>query len=153
MVVSGDLILITRSHQQVLIAILAEHASLYGLKVKVLHREGDDFPGGFTFHRNGKDSYFRQFFEGGKDPTMFHMSWTSSKGNKLLFLRQLGEWYVHEQCVEKKLDEISHGGQQLSQVCCSAEPLFSCHYRDKPSKHPCSDSPPIDNGGKDFWSD
>lgn len=152
MVLSGDLILKTFSHQQALVAVLSEHASLYGLKVKILNRADDEFPGGFHYHQKGKKAYFRQFFEGNKDPYVFHMSWTFNKDNKLLFLKQLGEWYVHEQCVEKKLDEIAHGGQKLSQVCCSAEALFSCHYRDKPSKAPCSDSPPIDEAGKDFWA-
>ena len=152
LVLAGDLILKTFSHQQALVAVLSEHASLYGLKVKILNKGEDGFPGGVHYHQKGKTSYFRQFFEGNKDPYIFHMSWTFNKDNKLLFLKQLGEWYVHEQCVEKKIDEISHGGQRLSQVCCAAEALFSCHYRDKPSKEPCSDSPPIDANGRDFWA-
>ena len=43
---AGDLIMKTFSQQQALIAVLSEHASLYGLKVKVLRREDDGFPGG-----------------------------------------------------------------------------------------------------------
>jgi len=42
---AGDLVLKTDSHQQALIALLAEHASLYGLRVKVLSRDLEEFPG------------------------------------------------------------------------------------------------------------
>jgi Nucleotide-diphospho-sugar transferase len=42
---AGDLILKTFSHQQALVALLSEHASLYGLRVKVLSRTMDEFPG------------------------------------------------------------------------------------------------------------
>lgn len=42
---AGDLVIKTDSHQQALIALLAEHASLYGLRVKVLSRDLEEFPG------------------------------------------------------------------------------------------------------------
>ena len=62
---SGDLILKTDSHQQALVAVLSEHASLYGLRVKVLSRDEDDFPGGYHYHqKSGK--YMRSFFSGEK---------------------------------------------------------------------------------------
>ena len=82
------------------------------------------------------------------------MSWTLNKNNKLLFFQQLGEWYVKDQCVHKKPEEISvvdGEGKDLAIACCTAEPIFECHYRDKPSKFPCYDSPPIDKDGKSFW--
>ena len=81
----------TDSHQQALVAVMSEHASLYGLRVKVLSRDEDDFPGGYHFHqKTGK--YMRAFFKGEKNPYIFHMSWTKNKDNKLLFLKQLGQW-------------------------------------------------------------
>lgn len=46
LLMSGDLVLKTDSHQQAMVAIMAEHASLYGLRVKVLSRDDDEFPGG-----------------------------------------------------------------------------------------------------------
>jgi hypothetical protein len=40
----------------------------------------------------------------------------------------------------------------LIQPCCTVEPNFACHYRDKPSMKPCKDSPNIDGAGsKSFW--
>jgi hypothetical protein len=42
---AGDLVIKTDSHQQALIALLAEHSSLYGLRVKVLSRDLEEFPG------------------------------------------------------------------------------------------------------------
>ena len=70
----------------------------------------------------------------------------------------MGEWYVQEQCIGKKQSEISlvEGESDtniLVKTCCSVEALFSCHYRDKPSKKPCRDSPPIDKGKPSFWND
>jgi hypothetical protein len=145
---AGDLIIKTHSHQQALIAVLSEHVSLFGLKAKVFARDTEEFPGGFQFHqKSGK--YMRSFFDGAIDPYIFHMSWTHNKDNKLLFFKQMGEWYVKQNCVQKKLDEIE--GNDTPATCCAAEPLISCHYRDKPSKMPCKDSPPIDKNGRSFW--
>lgn len=152
---AGDLILKTDSHQQALIALLVEHVSLYGLRAKVLSRDTDEFPGGYHYHQaTGK--YMRALNAGEVDPYIFHMSWTMNKDNKLLFFKQMGEWYVQEQCIHKKVDEIpgfikSDTASSFVSTCCSAEPLISCHYRDKPSKIPCRDSPPIDKGKKSWW--
>ena len=94
---------------------------------------------------------------GNANAYIFHMSWTENKSNKILFLRQLGEWYVHDKCVETSVTDIleKEGKQFASGVlegaCCSAEPIISCHYRDKPSKIPCNESPPIDMNGASFW--
>jgi len=152
LVMSGDLILKTFSHQQALIATMAEHASLFGLKVKVLGKEDDRFPGGHHFHQLGPNSYFKRYYRGETDPIIFHMSWTLNKDDKLKYLRQLGEWYVQDQCIDKAVAEIPLNGGTLSSACCSAEPLFSCFYRDKPSKKPCHDSSTIDKkSDKDFW--
>lgn len=49
MLLSGDLILSTHSHQVALIAQLNEHASMYGLKVKILSRDTDTHPGGCEY--------------------------------------------------------------------------------------------------------
>jgi hypothetical protein len=93
----------------------------------------------------------RRLFSGEVTPVIFHMSWTLNKDNKLLYFRQMGEWYVQDVCVAKKVGEISTTGTDLAGTCCAAEALVSCHYRDKPSKLPCKDSPPIDKGRPSFW--
>ncbi|CAB9516554.1 Nucleotide-diphospho-sugar transferase [Seminavis robusta] len=152
LVLAGDLIAKSFSHQQAMIAVMSEQMSLHGFKAKVLLREDEGFPGGFQFHSGRKKDYMRQLFAGQKDPYIFHMSWTLNKDNKLLFFKQMGEWYVKEECVSKKLDDIALAGGTAVDACCSAEALFSCHYQDKPSKYPCSDSPPIDKNGKDWWA-
>ncbi len=151
LLMAGDLILKTDSHQQALIATLNEHVSLYGLKAKVLSRDMEEFPGGFQFHQHSK-MYMKKFYAGEMKPYIFHMSWTLNKNNKLLFLRQMGEWYVQEKCIQEKASDI-HDGEEYSLVrtCCSAEPLFSCHYRDKPSLKPCRHSPSIDKGRPSWW--
>ena len=148
LLMTGDLVLSTDSHQQALIALLAEHVSLYGLKAKVLSRDTEEFPGGYQFHQKSH-KYMKDFFAGQVHPYIFHMSWTMNKDNKLLFFKQMGEWFTQEQCIGKKLAEI--GADDLLPTCCSAEPLISCHYKDKPSKVPCPDSPNIDKGRKSFW--
>jgi hypothetical protein len=77
-------------------------------------------------------------------------SWTENKDNKVLFLRQLGEWYVTDKCIGKPIADIIDIGD-LVLPCCATEPIFSCHYRDKPSKLPCKSSGAIDPGGGSFW--
>jgi hypothetical protein len=151
LLMTGDVIIATHSHQQALIAVLNEHASLYGLKVKVLSRDLEEFPGGYQWNqKSGK--YMKELFAGQIHPIIFHMSWTMNKDNKLLYFRQMGEWYVQDQCIQRKREDIlTDGSTELAPKCCSIEPIISCHYRDKPSKIPCKDSPPIDKGRPSFW--
>jgi len=157
----GDMVISTKSHQQALIALLQEHVSLHGLRAKVLSRDMEEFPGGYQYNQK-TGNYMKAFYAGELHPYIFHMSWTLNKDNKLLYFRQMGEWYVKDRCIAKKYEEITGGkgrndasptgdAVDLAPLCCSAEPLVSCHYRDKPSKIPCKDSPPIDKGRPSFW--
>ena len=164
LLLSGDLIQKTDSHQQALIALLAEHSSLFGLRTKVFARDEEDFPGGYQYHQKSGE-YMRRFFAGTIHPYIFHMSWTMNKDNKILYLQQMGEWYVQEACVHKTVPDILGSTstttttttvtvqqqEQFISTCCSKEPIISCHYRDKPSVIPCKDSPPIDKGQPSFW--
>lgn len=150
LLMSGDLVLKTFSHQQAMTAVLAEHASLFGLRVKVMSRDEDDFPGGYHFHRQ-QGSFLRDMFKGKKHPYIFHMSWTKSKDNKLLFLKQMGEWYLKDHCVAKKLSDIGVEKDNFVEQCCSKEALVTCHWKDKPSIKPCKDSPALDKGARSFW--
>ena len=151
LLMSGDVISSTHSHQQVVIASLKEHVSLFGLKVKVLSRDTDEFPGGFHYHQRSK-IYMKRLFAGTVNPYIFHMSWTLNKDNKILFLRQMGEWYVQEKCIQNSaLIDGSSAENAIVAQCCSNEPIFSCHYRDKPSIKPCYTSPSIDRNRQSWW--
>jgi len=135
----GDLISATKSHQAAMSAQIAEFVSWKGLRVKVWHKNGNTlFPGGGEYHQS-KD-YMRRLIAGKIEPYIFHMSWTANKDNKKLYYEQMAEWYIK--------DEIS-GCSGLD--CCVAEPIITCHFKDKPSFIPCKDSPPIDKKGKSFW--
>jgi Nucleotide-diphospho-sugar transferase len=140
----GDVIMATKSHQATLTSLLNEFVSWKGLRVKVWHygRADNLFPGGIEYHRS--KAYMRDFL-GDKatiDPYIFHMSWTENKDNKKLFFEQMGEWYTKED---------KSGGACSGLDCCLAQPNITCHYRDKPSKIPCPNSPIIDKWGKSFW--
>ena len=154
LLLSGDLVFTTKSHQNVLIATLAEFASRHGLKPKVLSRDTNDFPGGHAFHQ--RPQLMKDIFQGKVHPYIFHMSWTENKDNKLLYLRQMGEWYVNDKCIGSTTEKIlgmdspREKGSLLAH-CCAAEPIFSCHYKDKPSKEPCPFAPNIVPQGESFW--
>lgn len=150
----GALVRHSKSHQQVLVQLLLEHSSLFGTKVKVFDKiETDMFPGGFHYHRNW--DLMHDIISGKSNAYILHMSWTENKDNKLKFFRQMGEWYLQDQCIGHDYvalvegDEVTDGS--LINQCCSTEPIFSCHYRDKPSKEPCFNSPCIDNKCRQFW--
>lgn len=152
---AGDVLLRAASHQQAVILFLNEFVSLYGLKVKIVNARHEEFPGGFQFHQRSKD-YMKKMFNGTFKPYIFHMSWTENKDNKLLFFRQLSEWYVQDDCIGKKVNEIhtydqNENSTTLIKLCCSTTGMFSCHYRDKPSIRPCRQSPPIDKGKRSWW--
>jgi len=155
MVYQSDLIGAWNSHQQVLVQLLAEANSVMGLTVKIFAKETEEFPGGLHFHR--KVQPMKDIFSGKSNSYIFHMSWTTNKDNKLKFFQQMGEWYINDPCIGKKPQELITGTNKtitkgmLIPQCCSAEPLITCHYRDKPSKIPCPDAPYIDKKGKSFW--
>mmetsp|Transcript_28333 Transcript_28333/g.81951 ORF Transcript_28333/g.81951 Transcript_28333/m.81951 type:complete len:604 (+) Transcript_28333:171-1982(+) len=157
-----DIIRRTESHQQALIALLNEHSSLFGLKVKVLNRDENDFPGGWHYHHSGMSSMMRDMVNGEANPFIFHMSWTNNKMNKIKFFQQMGDWHVNENCIAKSVEEISSErpsavmeekllASLLRTECCLVEPSIKCHYRDKPSIIPCRDNPPIDKTRPSWW--
>jgi len=152
LLMAGDLIMATFSHQVALVALVSEHVSLYGLRVKVWNRKLEEFPGGYMYHE--APELMMKFIKGEIHPYIFHMCWTENKNDKVRYMQQMGQWYLQESCrnksnldIHKFLAEDAGVGHQ----CCTAEPLIKCHYRDKPSIIPCLDSPPIDEDGKSFW--
>jgi hypothetical protein len=158
----GDLVQVAGSHQAALTAVLSEHASMRGLKVKIFGRdavEGNLFPGGFHFHR--RLDFMKEVVTGKTTPYLFHMSWTKNKENKKKFFQQMGNWFVNEKCTGDAIAGMSvsqilgSGSEEdhsaVSETCCAAEPIVVCHFRDKPSPIPCKDSPPIVKNMKSFW--
>ena len=60
------------------------------------------------------------------------MSWTEHKFNKLLFFRQMGEWYFKDQCINKDVSDLIRGSNEVTggvlvNQCCSKETTFSCY--------------------------
>ena len=144
---SSDLIDTWNSHQQVMIALLGEHSSVFGLNVKIFSKELEEFPGGVQFHR-WKDA-MKKLMKGESNAYIFHMSWTQNKDDKVEFFQQMGEWYLKDTC-RGNARNIPHD-VSLMKECCSIEPIITCHYKDKPSKIPCPDSPRITEVGKPFF--
>mmetsp|Transcript_34215 Transcript_34215/g.72007 ORF Transcript_34215/g.72007 Transcript_34215/m.72007 type:complete len:614 (+) Transcript_34215:52-1893(+) len=152
----GAVVRKSKSHQQVLVQLLNEHSSMFGLKVKVFDKmQTDMFPGGFHYHQDWDTMH--SIIKGESNAYILHMSWTENKVNKLLFFRQMGEWYFSDKCISNDLSNLIGGGDAVSdgglvEKCCSQEPIFSCHFKDKPSKVPCPNSPLIDpHRARSFW--
>mmetsp|Transcript_12065 Transcript_12065/g.17690 ORF Transcript_12065/g.17690 Transcript_12065/m.17690 type:complete len:523 (-) Transcript_12065:86-1654(-) len=122
----GDVVMNTGSHQNVMNHVMAEHSSWRGLKVKTINRDEPDFPCGYHFHE--RKQFMNDMLSGKIKPYIFHMSWTKDKDEKIKYLQQLSEWYVKSTC---------DGVQETAAHCCLAEPLFQCHYKNKPSKETC----------------
>jgi hypothetical protein len=154
LLLQGDLVAAKGSHQQFLISLLADHSSWTGLRVKVLGH--DDYPGGWDFHRWGRRNYLRSISDGKFLPQIFHMSWTQNKANKILFMKQMGMWHLKDTCKSQSLhailsSQVNATASDTYNLCCSSEPLISCHYKDKPAVVNCSSSPPIDRDGSVWW--
>lgn len=79
----------------------------------------------------------KKLIDGSVQPYAFHMNWNNDKTTKREFNQQLGDWYV--------ADTTS-----LVLESCRTESQIKCHYRDKPSKIRCDDSPLIE-GTRSFW--
>jgi hypothetical protein len=117
---------------------LAEQASLYGMRVKVLQKS--EFPTGVVYQQ--KWAIMKGIFSGHIHPYVFHMSWTESKTDKLLYFQQMGEWYVENKCVGSNASSIlsSSPTAMLITSCCAAKPLITCHLGDRPSVVECKAS-------------
>ena len=136
----GDSILKSRSHQEVLSSVMNEFVSAWGLRVKTFAQGPTTlFPGGkeFHHHHDAMKRWITSPFS--QKPYVLHMSWTLNEKVKTNFFRQVGEWYLDDNC--------SVGS------CCLREPNITCHYRDKPSYIYCGDVPPLDKGKPSFWKD
>lgn len=157
----GDQIMSQSSHQNVLIVLLAEHASLYGLKVKTWNKNAEEFPGGHAYHQRKdfmkglaarKNRTLGEPIADGLepvDPYIFHMSWTNDKTDKLKFFAQMGDWYLKDTCTDV---QNATTATYTPSNCCAAKPFIQCHFRDKPSVIPCTDSPPTTKENKpSFW--
>ena len=148
---AGDLIISTRSHQQVFDNILAEHNSQFGLTVKTLDEVY--FPSGRVFHH--KQDWMKSWMKNEMEPIIFHMSWTQNMEEKKPYMKQLGVWHLKEDgCLRT-------GASDAFASCCSAEPVLSCYFKDKPSAMSCADKDgPFggvfsagnrDGGARSFW--
>lgn len=164
---SIDLILENASHQAVLIALLNEHTSRYGLRVKVLGVDtalGMLFPGGFHYHR--RPALLKRIATGSHENYIFHMSWNVNMEIKRKFLEQMGYWFVDPSCHygtggwpsatsrSNSTDRTAATDSPLlllPENCCVSDPLPKCHFRDKPSKSSCEGSPSLVPGKASFW--
>jgi hypothetical protein len=158
LIYNADRIAAHKSHQTPLIQLINEHSSLHGLLIKTV--SGPMLPGGYHYHR--EKNVMREIIRGQHHPYIFHMCWTNNKADKILFLQQMGMWFVRDQC--ESVDRIAASasasaaaaaaaGKQvlLLDQCCTVEPRILCHFSDKPSVVNCSSSPLMDKRGKPFW--
>ena len=167
LLMAGDSTIENSNDQIVFNVKLSEHSVLYGLKVKVFPRDNLLFPGGFHYHHNepSDKENMKQIMNGTSDSYIFHMSWTENSKFKILFFQQMRQWYVQENCSyrfsngtdtsnipnEERALQTTGSNDPLHNGCCSATPIFNCHYRDKPSILPCPNSQSIDNGAASWW--
>ena len=146
----GDQVRRAASHQQGMGIIMSEHAMLFGLKVKTMTND-HNFAGGYDFHRDR--GVMKKIVAGEITPVVFHMCWTENRDNKLNFMEQMGMWQVDEKCKTgpKAHSMLKSSEEHFIENCCAKEPIVKCHFSDKPSIIPCTDSPQIDQAGKPFW--
>jgi hypothetical protein len=99
----------------------------------------------------------KKLFQSNKTTAIsFHMNWNAHKEEKREFLEQMGDWYLNPPCVgDKTLPEIEAAASQKESViatCCSAQPLYKCHYEDRPSMYPCESTKKYSTKSKKtFW--
>jgi hypothetical protein len=67
--------------------------------------------------------------------------------------------HLHDHCIQTTADKIEAKDKDIDpdqdgyliDACCSAEPLITCFYKDKPSINPCPKGKIMDAGRKSFW--
>ena len=67
----------------------------------------------------------------------------------------MGLWYTNKKCESGGGVKVAEEAGGFDSACCSAKPLITCHYKDKPSVEECKhvSVPSIDGGHKvkSFW--
>ena len=113
----------THSHQATLTRHLTEVHAFFGLDINVLPELL--FPSGAQWHNNKK--FVKQVVEyqldSASEPFVWHLCWTSSRADKIVYLKELGMWYLpekaDEQCeVGSKMLEAAMRGEDLMKRCC-----------------------------------
>lgn len=102
---------------------------------------------GYHFHRDRP--FMKDMIQGKIHPYVFHMNWNSDKETKRKFNEQLGDWFVKDSCTDQTVDELTRLSSS-GDCCVTTEPVVVCHFRDKPSKIRCDDSPLIEDKTS-FW--
>lgn len=138
----GDVLLRTRSHQATMNMVLSDVANQYGLYIKVLRKESNEFPVGYQFHKDRE--YMQNMMQGKLTPKAFHMNWNNDKDTKRKFFQQMGAWHVQDQW--SRTDPESGN---VEKVCVTPQPV--CYFRDKPSKlTTCTTFPSLEDNIS-FW--
>jgi hypothetical protein len=129
--------------QPVMNTILPEESSLTGLRVKVLKIE--EFPCGNTLYEPRYRDFRKDLLENKRNNTyILHVNWTH-KREKVGFVKQLGIYYVQENCTEGQEGEritfnSAKSDASFMDTCCSSKPIgVRCHFPDKPSVIPCNE--------------
>ena len=118
MVLNFDLVVVWRSHQHVLNAVLQEHFSSMNLGVRVLPVA--DVRIGAGFHRN--KTYADALARGVERPAVFHWAWTASRADKLRFARETNTWHVRDSCDAAAVAALASGAKLLADCCLRPEP-------------------------------
>ena len=91
----GDLVLHTKSHQAALTTLVNEHATLRGLRVKVMKEDQELFLSGYHYH--ARKDLMGKLRKGRLDPYLFHANWCTGD-EKRPMLQKFKNWYAQDQC-------------------------------------------------------
>jgi len=90
-----------QSHQEVLMQHVMDLITKYSITYKLLPMEL--FPSGREYHHN--KPLMKKITSGQHDSYVFHMCWTTNKVEKIKYLKDLGFWYVKDECTPDALIE------------------------------------------------
>lgn len=125
-VLSGNQIMRAQSDQAVVDALLIEHSSLYGLRVKTLKEE--EFAAGRYTAEPSVRKWLIGFLRGENQPWVFHMNWTVDTKEKLAKMKQVGMWYLKDTCPALEVSDEPTDSAIVKNVqsCCLIEPAIEC---------------------------
>ena len=125
-----DILYANNGDQPAMKTILPEESSLTGLKVKVL--SGNDFPCGNRIQQLRHRDFIQDVMHQKRNNTfMLHVNWNHGEKYKRALMKQMGIWYARERTC------VASNEEEFLELCCSNEPLISCHIPDMPSLIPC----------------
>jgi len=92
--VSLEIVVVSHSHQESMLQLVGDNHRTLNMGLHIL--DDNLFPQGKVFHRN--KPVMTLIVTGKIDSILFHMCWTKNREDKVKYFKNIGMWYLKDEC-------------------------------------------------------